>query len=627
MPLQKVLLKPGVNKEGTRYSREGGWYDCDKVRFRQGTPEKIGGWTRIGTANFLGICRSLWNWVTLSNQNLLGLGTNLKFYINQGDAYYDVTPIRATTAAGDVTFAATNGSSTITVTDTAHGAVVNDFVTFSGAASLGGNVTASVLNQEYQIASVPTANTYTIEAKDTSDATVTANSSDTGNGGSSTVGAYQINTGPATVLPFVGWSAGTWGSGTWGNSSPISEDLRVWSQYNFGEDLIFGHRGGAVYFWDASSGVSNRATLLSAEAGASNVPEIQNSILVSENRFVFCFGTNPLGSSAIDPLLLRWSDQEDATNWTPAATNQAGSLRLSRGNRILTARQSRQEILVWTDSTLYSLQYLGAPAVWGAQVVGENISLASKNAVAYANGVSYWMGRDHFYKYDGRSQTLRCDLRRHVFGDFNYLQSPQVFAGTNEGFNEIWWFYCSATSTTVDLYVVYNYAEDIWYYGTLGRTAWLDSGTQEHPIAATYSNNLVFHENGVDDAETGTPAAISAHITSAQFDLDDGHKFAFIWRVLPDITFEGSTAVAPQATLTLLPQANSGSGYNNPTSEGGSNAGGITRSATVPVEAYTEQLNIRVRGRQLAMKIESDALGVQWQLGAPRLDMRPDGRR
>lgn len=699
MPLQKVLIKPGVNREMTRYAAEGRWYDCDKVRFRQGLPEKIGGWSRISENTFLGTCRSLHNWITLGNQNLLGVGTNLKFYIGQGGAYYDITPIRATTTPGGITFSASSGSSTITVTSSSHAAEEGDFVTFSNCSGLGGNITAAVLNQEYEVVTVVDANTFTFTARtantavDSGAAAVLADGSDTGNGnftdntvdttsGSTTAtmtdtsslvagctisgtgipasatvasitnattfelsapatatgtnitatincctAAYQINIGPASVVPLVGWGSGPWSSGTWGSSTPITEDLRLWHQANFGEDLIFGYRGGELYIWDASSGIANRATLLSAEAGASNVPTVQNKVLVSENRFVFCFGANPLGSADVDPLLIRWSDQEDATNWTPAATNQAGSLRLSRGSEIVTARQARQEIVVWTDSTVYSLQYLGAPAVWGAQVVGENISIMSQNSVAYANGVSYWMGKDKFYKYDGRSQTLRCDVRRYLFSDFNYEQMPQVFAGTIEEFHEVWWFYCSASSTTVDRYAVYNYAEDIWYYGSLDRTAWLDSGTRQYPLAATYSNNLVNHEEGVDNDETGTTAAISAYITSAQFDLDDGHKFAFIWRVLPDITFDGSTADAPQATLTLLPLANSGSGYNSPTSEGGSNNGTITRTVTVPVEAYTEQLNIRVRGRQLAMKIESDALGVQWQLGVPRLDMRPDGRR
>ena len=627
MALQKVLLKPGVNKEVTRYTDEGRWYDCDKVRFRQGLPEKIGGWQRTSSYTYLGIARALFNWITLGSQNLVAVGTHLKYYVEQGGEYYDITPIRSTTAAGDVTFAATNGSSTITVSDTDHGAIVNDFVTFSGAASLGGNITADVLNQEYQVSLVVDADTYEITAKDTGGATVTANASDTGNGGASVVGAYQINTGPALPVPLVGWGAGGWGLGPFGTGTTGLEPIRLWSQKNFGEDLIFGPRGGEIFIWDASVGIASRGTYLSAEVGASNVPVVQNRVFVSDNRFVFCFGTNEIGSSDLDPMLIRWSDQEDATNWTPAATNQAGSLRLSTGSEIVTAIQSRQEILTWTDSAVYSIQYLGAPAVWGAQLLADNISIASPRAAVYASGVAFWMGRDKFYRYDGRVQPLRCDLLRYVFNDFNLDEVDQVFAGTNEEYQEIWWFYCSAGSQNIDKYVVYNYMEDIWYYGTLARTAWSDTGLRDYPIGATYSNNLVYHELGVDDDETGTPAAINAYITSSEFDLDDGHKFAFIWRVLPDITFDGSTAESPQATLTLLPLAGSGSGYNNPASEGGTNAAGITRSATVPVEAYTNQLNVRVRGRQLSMKIASDQLGVQWQLGAPRLDMRPDGRR
>lgn len=627
MALQKVLLKPGVNKEVTRYTDEGRWYDCDKVRFRQGLPEKIGGWQRTSTYTYLGTARSLFNWVTLGSQNLVAVGTNLKYYIEQGGEYYDITPIRSTTAAGDVTFSATDGSSTITVSDTDHGAIVNDFVTFSGAVSLGGNITADVLNQEYQVSLVVDADTYEIVAKDTGGATVTANASDTGNGGASVVGAYQINTGPELPVPLVGWGAGGWGLGPWGTGTTGLEPIRLWSQSNFGEDLIFGPRGGEVFIWDASVGIASRGTYLSAEAGASNVPVVQNIVFVSDNRFVFCFGTNDIGSSDLDPMLIRWSDQEDATNWTPAATNQAGSLRLSTGSEIITAIQSRQEILTWTDSAVYSIQYLGAPAVWGAQLLADNTSIASPRAAVYASGQAFWMGRDKFYRYDGRVQPLRCDLLRYVFNDFNLDEVDQVFAGTNEEYQEIWWFYCSVGSQNIDKYVVYNYMEDIWYYGTLARTAWSDTGLRDYPIGATYSNNLVYHELGVDDDETGTPTAINAYITSSEFDLDDGHKFAFIWRVLPDITFDGSTAESPQATLTLLPLAGSGSGYNSPASEGGTNAAGITRSATVPVEAYTNQLNVRVRGRQLSMKIASDQLGVQWQLGAPRLDMRPDGRR
>ena len=429
-------------------------------------------------------------------------------------------------------------------------------------------------------------------------------------------------------MPLTGWGGGSWSSGVWGTGGTTDSPMRLWSQSNFGEDLIFGPRGGAVYYWDVSSGTSSRAVNLSTLGGASDTPTVQNFILVSDiNRFVFCFGANTIGTSTQDPMLIRWSDQEDAANWTPSATNQAGSLRLSRGTEIVTAKQSRQEVLVWTDSSVYSLQYLGGQAVWGAQIVGDNISVASQNAVAYASGASFWMGRDKFYMYDGRTQPLPCDLRRYVFNDFNEAQIDQVFAGTNEEFHEIWWFYCSADSTSVNRYVVYNYLDKVWYYGNLSRSAWLDSGTREHPLAATYSNNLVNHEEGVDDNETATTTAIDAFITSAEFDLDDGHRFSFIWRVLPDMTFDGSTASSPAAIMTFFPLKNSGSGYTSPASAGGTSSGTITRTAVVPVEAFTEQINTRVRGRQMAIKISSGELGVQWQLGSPRLDMRPDGRR
>lgn len=628
MPLQKILFKAGVNREKPAYAAEGGWYESDKVRFRQSLPEKIGGWERISATTFQGVCRSLWNWITLGSLNYIGVGTNLKFYVELGGAYNDITPIRTTTSAGAVTFSATDGSSIITVTNTSHGAIADDFVTFSGAASLGGDITAAVLNQEYQIVAVTGLNTYTITAKDTSGATVTANASDSGNGGGSVVGVYQINTGFAYSIPLTGWGAGTWGAGSWGIGGVSSNAIRLWSQQNFGEDLVFGPRNGSIFYWDATNGASTRGVLLSSLGGASDVPIQQQVLLVSDiNRFVFCFGTNDIGTSVVDPMLIRWSDQESAVNWTPSATNQAGSLRLSSGTEIVAASQARQEVLVWTNSALYSLQYVGAPAVWAAQLVGENISIASQNAVAYANGVAYWMGRDKFYKYDGRTQPLRCDLRRFIFNDFNDAQYDQVFAGTNEAFHEIWWFYCSNNQTDIDRYVVYNYLEDIWYYGTLARTAWLDSGLRDYPLAATYSYNLVNHELGVDDNEGATTQPITASISSAQFDLDDGHRFAFVWRVLPDIEFTGSTSNTPAATMTLLPLANSGSGYNNPTSQGGSNTGTITRSAVLPVEQYTGQLNTRVRGRQMAVKVESTAAGVTWQLGTPRIDMRPDGRR
>ena len=617
MPLQKLALKPGVNRENTRYTSEGGWYESDKIRFRQGTPEKIGGWQRISAATFLGVCRSLWNWVTLGSQNLIGVGTNLKFYIENGGAYSDITPLRATVTLTNP-FTTTSGSPTVSVVDANGGYISGDFVTFSGASAVGG----LTLNGEYQLTiDTTTTNTYFI--------TASSNASSSATGGGTVTAAYQINTGAASVTPLTGWGAGPWSAGAWGVGVPSDVQIRLWSQANFGEDLIFAPRGGDIYFWDATAGLTSRGvTLASIAPVGANVPSVQDLILVSDiSRFVFCFGCNDLASATKNPMLIRWSDQENATQWTPAATNQAGSLQLSRGAEIIAAKQARQEVLVWSDSALYALQYVGAPVVWGAQLVGENISIASQNAVAYANGVAFWMGIDKFYMYDGRTQPLPCNLRKFVFNDFNTAQYRQVFSGTVEAYHEVWWFYCSAESDTADRYVVYNYLDNIWYYGTMDRTAWLDSGLRDYPLAATYSNNLVNQEEGVDDNELGASTPIHAYASTAEFDLDDGHQFNFIWRVLPDITFDGSTTESPSAVMTLLPMQNSGSGYNSPASVGGSNNGTITRSAVLPIEKFTEQINTRVRGRQMTMKIESTEAGVTWQLGSPRLDMRPDGRR
>jgi len=618
MPLQKILFKPGVNRENTRYTTEGGWYDCDKVRFRQGTPEKIGGWQRISATTFLGVCRSLWNWVTLGSQNLLGVGTHLKFYIENGGAYNDITPIRATLTLANNPFSTTLNSTTVTVTDAAGGYANGAFVTFSGATAVGG----LTLNGEYQI-TIPGTATTTYEITAASAATSTAVG-----GGAAVSAAYQVNPGPEYAVPLSGWGASAWGSGTWGIGSASTDALRIWNQTNFGQNLIFGPRGEGIYYWDAATSLTTRGVLLSSLAGASDVPLHQNFLLVSDaSRFVIVFGTNELGDTILDPMLIRWSDQEDPVQWTPAITNQAGSIRLSHGSRIVTALQSRQEIIVWTDSSLYSLQYLGPPFVWSSQLLADNISLVGPNAAAIASGVTYWMGVDKFYKYDGRVQTLRCDLREFVFSDINQAQYEQVFASTNEGFNEVWFFYCSAGSFTVDKYVVYNYEEDIWYYGSMARTAWLDSGLRNYPLAATYNYNVVNHEQGVDDNATGTATAIEAYISSSQFDIGDGHNFGFVWRILPDITFRGSTATSPQATMYLQPLQNSGSGYNNPMSVASTNSGTVTRTAIIPVEEFTGQINTRVRGRQMAFKIDSNALGVTWQLGAPRMDIRPDGRR
>ena len=702
MPLKKLTLKAGVNKENTRYTSENGWFISDKMRFRQGTPEKIGGWVRISASVFQGVCRSLWNWVTLNSINLIGVGTNLKFYLESGGAYNDITPIRSTVTINNNPFALT-ASTTVTVTDTAHGCYTGDFVTFSGATAIGGggtNVTAAVLNQNFQV-TVIDANTYTIVISVTPNATAIAASP---GGGATVMAAYEIHAGPAYAVAVNGWGGGPWGSGTWGVGINSVNAIQLWSQNNFGEDLIYAPRGGAIYYWDAQIGVSSlpftvtiaspavltvalrdgtavslnttgalptglvagvvyyvvgstgttcnlsltyggaaintsgtqsgtqtisaRGLDITQLGGASDCPTIQNTIFVADvSRFVFAFGCNDYSSTVQDPMLVRWSDQESVTNWTPSATNQAGSIRLSHGSEIVTVVQTRQEIVVWTDSSLYSLQYQGPPAVWSSQLLGDNISIVGPNAAVIASGVIYWMGVEKFYKYDGRTQTMRCDLLRHIFQDINLAQASQVFAGTNEGFNEVWWFYCSANSTAVDLYVIYNYSEDVWSYGTLGRTAWLDSGLRDHPIAATYSYNLVDHEQGNDDNVSGTPAAISAIIGSAEFDIDDGDHFGFVWRMLPDITFRGSDAVSPQVTMSLIPMQNSGSGYNNPTSVGGNPSATVTRTSTSVIEQFTGQVYVRVRGRQMIIQVESNQLGCAWQLGSPRIDIKQDGRR
>ena len=612
MPLKKIQLKPGLWKEGTRYTAEGGWYDSDKVRFRSGFPEKIGGWEPLSNVNtFDGVARSLWPW-----SSLLGVGTNLKFYIMYGGAYFDITPIRATATLTNP-FTTSSGLPTVNVLDVAHGCLTGDFVTFSGASAVGG----LTLNGEYQVTVVDIDN-YTI--------TASSNASSTATGGGTVTAAYQINSGPATQTPLAGWGAGPWGGGAWGIGTTSLEGLRVWNQQNFGEDLIFGPKDGPMYYWDNSSGLSTRGVNLTSLTGATDVPTVQRLLLVSDSsRFVLAFGCNDYGTADQNLMLIRWSDQESAANWTPAATNQAGSLTLSRGSEIVGVAQVRQEILVWTDISLYSLQYLGPPIVWGSQLLADNVTLISDRGMTTAAGVTYWMGEEKFYVYDGRVQTLPCDLRQYVFSDFNENQREQVFASTVEQFNEVWWFYCSADNNTSspDKYVVYNYLEKIWYYGTMARTAWMDASIiSNFPIAA-YDDQLLYQESGVDDNTTGTPVALPAYITSSEFDIDDGENMAFIWRVLPDITFRGSTNGSPNATLTLYPLQNSGSGYNNPASLGGSDNGVITRTATVPVEQFTGQVNIRVRGRQLAMKISSNGLGVAWQLGSPRLDLRPDGRK
>ena len=692
MPLQKVLFKPGVNRENTRYTNEGGWYECDKIRFRQGNPEIIGGWTRLSTNFFLGVCRSLWNWITLNGPNLLGLGTNLKFYIEKGAVYFDITPIRASSTINNNPFTG-NGTTTVTVTDTAHGGVTGDFVTFSGATG----TYATTYNAQFQI-TVTGVNTYTISTAPT---VIPVGST----GGASVVAAYQINVGAPFAVPVTGWGGGTWGSGPWGVGSNTLFPIRLWSQINYGEDLVFGPRGGGLYYWDATSTVNARgvalntlggtvsftnasptvvtSTILYTEGAAlqfsggslptgitagttyyvfevngltfklltaggaavnttstgtgavSNIvdcPVVQNTLTVSDSsRFIIVFGTNDYGATTIDPMLIRWSGQNDIYNWTPDPTNQAGFTRLSHGSEIVCAVQTRQEIFVLTDSAAYSLQYLGPPYVWAPQLMGDNISIQGQNAIVIASGVVYWMGVDKFYSYDGRVQTLNCDLRRYVFQDFNTSQAAQVMCGTNEGFNEVWWFYCSTNATQNDRYVVYNYLEKIWYYGTMSRSAWLDSGLRDYPMATTYDSAAgtgltLYHENGLNDSATATTAAINAYISSSEFDIGDGHNFGFVWRVLPDLTFENSTnsftGALPSVTMTLYGLANSGSGVTSSASQP------VAKSSSyVITEQFTGQIFTRMRGRQMILKIDSNQINTAWQLGAPRIDIRPDGRR
>lgn len=648
MPLKKLLPEPGVNRENTRYTNEGRWYSCDKIRFRQGTPEKIGGWQQVNNDQFLGVCRSLWPWASLSGVSYVGIGTNLKYYIAiaGGGLYNDVTPIRSVTAPGDVSFSITVGSNIMTVTDVDHGCITGDFVTFSGATGFGGNVTAAVINQEYQV-TVIDSSTYTVTLPVVAnvydetylDLDFVTPAYEVWETAETAVATYQINVGDETQASVTGWGAGGWGLGGWGVGTTSTSQIRIWNHYNFGEDLIFGPKDGAMYYWDQTAGLTTRGVALTSLSGASDVPTVQRLLMVSDaSRFVLAFGCNDYGSSTQDTMLIRWSAQESAVNWTPAATNQAGSVRLSHGSAIEAVAQVRQEILVWTDVALYSLQYLGPPVVWGSQLLSDNISIVSDRAWATAAGVTYWMGNEKFYMYDGRVQTLTSDLRQFIFSDFNFNQAEQVFAGTNEQFNEVWWFYCSADSTVVNRYVIYNYVEKAWYYGNLGRTAWIDTSVAANvPIAADYNRRLINHETGVDDNATTTTLPIEAYVTSAEFDIEDGHNFGFVWRVLPDVNFTGSTTSNPIMNLTLLPLQNSGSGYTrgvdpvasvtSDMSVAGENSYPVVRSTTVPVERYTGQVNIRVRGRQLSIKASSDQIGVQWQLGACRLDIRPDGRK
>jgi|TARA_R100000008_G_C3584311_1_gene170964 hypothetical protein len=629
MPLQKFIFNPGINKEGTDYSAEGGWFDGNLVRFRKGFPEKIGGWQKYIQSSYEGTGRKLHGWVNLEGTKLLGLGTRFKLYIQEGTTYNDVTPIRSTTSAGDVTFAATNGSSTLTITDASHGAAEGDFVTFSGAASLGGNVIASVLNQEYQIESVPTVNTYTVVAKDTSGDTVTANSSDSGNGGSSVVGAYQINSGLDVFVDGTGWGTGSWGSGSWGSTTSItdSNQLRLWSMDNFGEDLISNPRGGSIYYWDNSDGLTTRAVALTALSGANLAPTKGLQVIVSDvDRHVLILGADPINAAgsartgSIDPLLIAFSDQENAAEWEPKSTNTAGSLRCSAGSEIIGGLRARQETLIWTDTALYSLQFIGPPLTFGLNLINEGVSLVGPNAAINTPQGIFWMSKKGFYSYSGAVNSVPCSVHSYVFDDINEGQSFQFFAFLNKKFNEVGWFYCSEDSTSIDRFVAYNYVEQTWNIGQLSRTAWLDEGIVAFPRAAGKASSVPYlyqHETGHDD--DGSPMD-NVFIESADFDIGEGEEFQFIKRMIPDVKFTGSGGSEQQINVVLKQRNFPGSS--------------LTTDQTSSFTATTTKIDMRARARQAVIRFESDddatngvRLGVGFRVGGTRLDIRPNGRR
>jgi hypothetical protein len=763
MPLQKLELRPGVNRESTTYANEGGYYASDKVRFRSGFPEKIGGWQSISTNNstFKGICRNIWNWITSVNQNLLSLGTNQKVYVELGGEYHDITPLGSTISLGAAPFSTTNGSKAVTVTVTGHNTTIGTYVNLSGATAVAG----LTLNGEYEVQAAPTANSIVIYSPTAANATTTG-------GGSSVVAAFDIDAGNAIYTSTVGWGAPPWGAGGWGSATGSGVPMRLWSMFNYADDLMFAERSGEIYYWTTNVSTWPRATTLEEKAntvtkvsttanfssGATtitvadtigittgavvsgtnipagafvtaawdgstsvsisvattapgtnvavsfsyagrHVPNEVNMIINSPtNDFVIAIGSTPYDptsfNTSFDPLLVRWSDQANGFEWVPEVTNQSGEQRLSHGSYLITALHTRQEVLVWSDTALFSMQYVGAPFVWSFTLLDQDVSVASQDSVITVNNVVYWMGRDKFFVYSGRVETLPCTLRQHVFSDINYDQIEQVVAGANEGFNEVWWFYPSANSTTNDRYVVYNYLERIWYYGTINRTAWSEHSQRNNPIATfsvqnsflttdinssvasialidastypdsgtilvgsekvtytgkagntltgctrgaegttaashtiytavtyTVPNQAMLHEVGTDDYSLPTPVPIAAYVETSDFDIQDGHNFGYVWRMLPDLTFTGSVAGTPSVTMTVRPRQNSGTNYSSadqPT---------VTRTSTVPIQQYTGQVYTRVRGRQMAFRIDSIDLGVAWQLGMMRLDVRPDGRR
>ena len=647
MPLQTLKLVPGINREGTNYSNSGGWYDGDKIRFRSGNPEKIGGWSRLSNSVYQGTARSLWNWIDFDGSNYLGIGTNLKYYVERGGDYNDITPIRATFTSPDTKycFTTTTGSKIVTVTIIAHGAGPNDFVTFSGATAVGG-VPAVDLNTEHQITYIDS-NSFSILVATTATSTVYLG------GGTSTIAVFQILTGLDVYVIGTGWGAGPYSRLGWGTgyTSGIGQQLRLWSNDNYGQDLVIAPRGGAIYYWVDATGVNVRAQLLAtlSTAALGNtpagigygvfVPTATNQILASAlQRFVIAFGANPYSAAqntvptTFDPMLVRWSDQAQPYQWVPSITNQSGEFRLTHGSFIVAAQVARVENLIWTDSCLYSMQYLGPPYVYKFDVLMDNISIISPNAAISINNVTYWMGLDKFYMYNGTVSTLPCTLKQYVFEDLNSAQGFQVFAGGNSGYNEVWWFYCSEDTTVIDRYVIYNYLDNVWYSGNMSRSAWLDSGIRPYPVAADYNQRMLYHESTVDDNSGLTTEPIVAYVQSSDFDIEDGESFSFVWRMLPDVNFNGSNVNNPYVSMTIKPRQNSGAPYGTADIPLVTSADNFAppyppNSSVYVIQEFTGQVYTRLRGRQMSFRISSDSLGVAWQLGHVRVDSRPDGRR
>jgi hypothetical protein len=618
MTIKKLAFRPGINREWTEYSNEGGWFDCDKIRFRMGLPEKIGGWQMATSTAFLGSCRALKNWSPLDNSDLMGIGTHLKYYVEEGGTPNDITPIRRTVTLGSDPIDVTDTSTTVTINDTSHGANEGDFVTISGATATGG-VPAADINKEHQVVGTPSGNAYNIVVDTAATSTVSG-------GGASVQCEYQINVGLDVSIGGTGWGADGWGEGGWGEAgdTTIGENqIRIWSHDNFGEDLLICPRNGMIYYWDKSSGLSTRAVEIGTLSGANHTPTIATEIMVSDtDRHVIAFGVNRQGESTHDKMYIRWGDTESVTQWETLNTNAAGGLTLSNGSEIVTALQARNEILVWTDAALYSFRFVGGNFVFGAFLIDSKVSLIGPKAKTQVNNVVYWMGKENFYRYDGTVSPIPCFIRDYVFSDINLSESTKVYCSTNLAFNEVIWLYPSASSSEIDRYACYNYVEDLWFFGTMVRTAWIDRQNRDFPQAAASDGLLYDHENGMDDGESNPPGAISSYIEGSSVDIDDGYRFPFIRRLIPDISFRDSSAASPSVTLTIKPENFPGS------TTGAGDAKTVTATSVGGAdEQYTGDLHIRVRGRAIKYRIESATTGVTWRSGTPRIEVRADGRR